>query len=205
MRRILVAALVAFSLLALAGAARAQGTPPPGAGAAAHAAPPPHVVLRRGIDRLTGFLAAAGNAPPDEVRAFLEREVAPHFDFETMARWAGGPMYHRLTPPQQDRLAEKIADLFLSALARNLGSFARPLPRVDVYPARMHGWSDSTVVRAQVIPHAGYPIHLDFRFYRTPIGWQVYDVSANGVSAVGYYRTYFSNLLRRYGPDTALR
>ena len=35
-------------------------------------------------------------------------------------------------------------------------------------------------------------------------GWRIFDVSANGASAVAYYRTYFGEMFRRYGPDAVL-
>ncbi|MEW8429523.1 MAG: ABC transporter substrate-binding protein [Candidatus Thiodiazotropha sp.] len=34
---------------------------------------------------------------------------------------------------------------------------------------------------------------MDFRFYRSEAGWKVFDVSANGNSAVAYYRRHFAN------------
>ncbi|RKZ36806.1 MAG: ABC transporter substrate-binding protein, partial [Gammaproteobacteria bacterium] len=38
-----------------------------------------------------------------------------------------------------------------------------------------------------------------FRFYRSPRGWRIFDVSANGASAVTFYRQYFSRQVRRFG------
>ncbi|NIR29451.1 MAG: ABC transporter substrate-binding protein [Gammaproteobacteria bacterium] len=161
----------------------------------------PEQVVRRGLDRLSGFLRGADNPGPEHIRAFLDEEIAPNFDFAAMARWAGGPLYHRLTQPQRAQLTERLRELFLSALARNLGAYAEPSPRIEVYPSRRPPWVDQTTVRAVVIPQEGLPILLDFRFYRTARGWKIFDVAANGASAAAYYRNYFGNLLRRYGPD----
>lgn len=167
-------------------------------------APPVHArpgqLVRAAIHQLTEFLARANNPTPDQIRSFLDRAIAPYFDFDTMARWAAGPLYYRLTPPQQELLAARLRDLFLSALARNLGAYVRPLPRVQVYPTRTEPWARDATVRAVVIPANAYPIQLEFRFYDTPVGWKVFDVSANGVSALAYYRSYFTDLLLRYGP-----
>ncbi len=46
----------------------------------------------------------------------------------------------------------------------------------------------------------GMPSELDFRLYRGNDGWKVFDVVANGSSAVVYYRDYFRNAFRRGGP-----
>lgn len=180
-----------------------QQTPPP---LSTTPSPPPvqlepEQILRRGLDRLSGFLRGAGNPHPAHIRAFLDEEIAPHFDFAAMARWAAGPLHHRLNATQREHLTERLKELFLGALARNLGAYAQPLPRIEVYPSPAPPWVDQTTVRALVIPRNGLRIQLEFRFYRTPGGWKIFDVAANGASAVAFYRNYFGNLLRRYGPD----
>ena len=50
----------------------------------------PDQVVRRGVNRLTGFLMGAQNPSPEAIRGFLDREIAPSFDFTYMARWAAG-------------------------------------------------------------------------------------------------------------------
>jgi len=60
--------------------------------------PGPSVILKQGLQRLIGF--ASQEPPPDKDRiaVFLDREIAPYFDFAYMARWAGGRMWQRMTP-----------------------------------------------------------------------------------------------------------
>lgn len=165
----------------------------------------PDQVVRSGIDRLSGFLQGAQNPSPAAIRGFLEREIAPSFDFAYMARWAAGPMYRRLSAAQRARMTQVLEDLFLAALAKNLGSYARPVPRVDVYPARASADGTQAMVHARVVGAGGMLARLSFRFYWDERGWRIFDVSANGASAVAYYRTYFSEMFRRYGPESVLR
>lgn len=165
----------------------------------------PDQVVRSGVDRLSGYLMGAQNPSPQAIRAFLDREIAPHFDFAYMARWAAGPMYRRLTPEQHVRMTATLKDLFLTALAKNLGTFARPLPRVDVYPARAAADGSQATVHARVVGAQGLLSGLNFRFYWNERGWRIFDVSANGASAVAYYRQYFGEMFRRYGPDAVLQ
>ncbi len=107
----------------------------------------PDQVVRRGVDRLTGFLMGAQNPSSEAIRGFLNREIAPSFDFTYMARWAAGPMYRRLSPAQHARMTVLLKDLFLSALAKNLGTYARPLPRFFASAERNRFFS-TTVMRA---------------------------------------------------------
>lgn len=165
----------------------------------------PDQVVRTGVDRLSGFLMGAQNPSPEAIRGFLDREIAPHFDFTYMARWAAGPMYRRLSAAEHARMTELLKSLFLTALAKNLGTYARPLPRVDVYPARATADGSQATVHARVVGADGMFARLNFRFYWNEQGWRIFDVSANGASAVAYYRTYFSEMFKRYGPGAVLR
>ncbi len=168
--------------------------------------PAPDEVIRGGIDRLSRFLATPEAVSNDRIRAFIEREIAPHFDFSAMGKWVAGPYYRRLNPQQQQRLYATLREMFLTALARNLGTYARPLPRIDVYPTSQGRWAEEAVVRARVSTPGGYPpVRLDFRMYQTPAGWKVFDVTANASSAVAYYRNYFNQMLQRHGPQALLR
>lgn len=165
----------------------------------------PDQVVRRGVDRLTGFLMGAGNPSPEAIRAFLDGEIAPHFDFAYMSRWAAGPMYRRLSAAQHARMTAVLKDLFLSALAKNLGTYARPVPRVDVFPARATAGGSQATVYARIVSANGMLSAMNFRFYWNEHGWRIFDVSANGASAVAYYRNYFGEMFKRYGPDAVLQ
>lgn len=161
------------------------------------APPAPDQVLRQGLGRLTRFLERAEPAKREVVRAFLDREIAPYFDFAYMSRWAAGPYYRRMSEAQRAALVVRLTDLFLSALARNLGSFTRPLPHVDIYPPRRGRSPNEVSVTARIVPLEGMMMRLEFRFYWSPEGWRIFDVAANGASAAAYYRRYFTSLLRR--------
>lgn len=161
----------------------------------------PAQVLSRGIDRLTGFLIGARDPTPEAISAFLSDEIAPYFDFTYMAAWAAGPYHRHLDEEQRALLGARLEQLFLGALARNLGSFSQPLPRIDLYRPRPGRSAGETIVPARVIFASGFAVRLDFRFYWTGTAWRIFDVAANGASAVAWYRRYFGDVLKRSGPD----
>ncbi len=164
----------------------------------------PDQLIRQGVNRLTGFLMGVENASPEAVREFVEMELAGFFDFEYMSRWAAGPFYRRLSDAQKAAMTAKMKDMFLGAVAQHLGSQQLPLSRVDVYPARPGRTVNESDVLTQVFTHNSR-MQLNFRFYWSQTGWKVFDVSANGASAVAFYRRFFNNIFRRYGPDAVLR
>ena len=166
----------------------------------------PDQILRSGIDRLEGFLAR-GEASPEETQAFLEKEISPYFDFDYMARWAGGALYAQMDGEQKAKFAGKLQAMFFAALARNLGAYTQPKPQVDVFPARSRGYGNEVVVTARVTPQArgAYPVRLEFRFYPSRSGWKIFDATANGTSAVSYYRTFFNEVARRGSIEACCR
>lgn len=177
----------------------------PPAAEAAEPAGSPYAIVRDRIARLETFLGAQPERDPAAIRDFLERRVAPYFDFAAMSQWAAGPFYPSLTAEQRDALARKIRGMFLDSLARNLGAYAADMPEIRVFPSRAPEWATQEVVRAQVRPPEAYPIILDFRFFLGPDGWRIFDVAANGFSAASYYRHLFAGRVRAAGPEALYR
>jgi phospholipid transport system substrate-binding protein len=159
----------------------------------------PQQILRQGIDRLKGFLSRGGAPTEQEAKAFLDSEISGYFDFAYMAKWAGGQAFAQMSQREQQQFTAKLKGMFFGALARNLGAYSNPVPRIEIYPPRSSRSSNEVQVRAAVMPHRGYPVRLEFRFYRAPDGWKIFDVKANGNSAVAYYRQHFAALARRGG------
>ncbi len=173
-------------ILALLASANVQAVPP---------GPPadPGTVLRDGVGRLLAFTDGGGAADPAALRAFVEREIAPHFDFAYMTRWVIGPAWRRLPPPARAAEVARFERLFLEAMLQRIAAFGPR--RVQYLPPRGEPGGRVVTLSLQVFPARGYPTRLDFRLYRTPAGWKVFDVAANGQSALAWFR----QLYRRQG------
>jgi len=167
------------------------------------AAGPAHL-LKEGLNRMRDFLAQGGAGNPAELYTFLQEQVTPYFDFERMAAWVAKPYYQRMTKKQQTRFRSSLQEVFLKTLARQIGTFSNPQPRIDFLRPQAKG-PNEIHVSARVLPANSYPIRLTFRFLRGEEGWKVVDASANGTSAVRYYRQKFLEKARRSGLESALR
>ena len=157
------------------------------------------------LTRLGDHLPLAAAADRHAARAFLGERVAPHFDFEVMARRAAGPFHHRFSQTEREAFTARLRSLFIEALAGNLTSGTPAVPRVDIYPTRFLRWGDEASVLARVTSSPSAPIWMTYRFHRTPGGWKAFDAAANGFSAVSHFRAYFAALARRYGPEVLHR
>ncbi|MEJ2590290.1 MAG: ABC transporter substrate-binding protein [Candidatus Thiodiazotropha sp.] len=149
----------------------------------------PGQVLREGMTKLLKFMRQPERPSQQQIEAFLQREIAPYFDFEYMAGWVAGPMNRQMNPQQRAELAGKIEQMLLGTLTEKLAGYGNQ--DVRFFPPRRAG-ENEVKVRVGILQASGYPASIDFRFYRSKGGWKVFDVSANGSSALAFYRQYFS-------------
>jgi phospholipid transport system substrate-binding protein len=157
----------------------------------------PAMILRRGIDILTGYLDDNKGIPPDQLRQFLEQEIAPFFDFKRMSYWAAGTLNRYFTPQQRARFTTELRERFIGAMLQQLTGYTQT--RLQYLRPRGDLRGGNVSLGVKVFSANTYPVQLDFHFYRSNDGWKVYDVVANGNSAVNHYRNEFSVLARQYG------
>jgi phospholipid transport system substrate-binding protein len=162
----------------------------------------PATVLCRGIETLTGYLEYNRGMPPVQLRQFLESEIVPYFDFQRMAYWSAGSLNRYLTQQQRQRLTWLLKARFLNAMVEQLGRYRQG--RLQYLPPRGNPIYGEVTLGVRVFGVDAYPMQLDFRLYRGPQGWKVYDVMANGASAVAHYRNEFAWLARRHGIEGLL-
>ena len=160
----------------------------------------PATLLKEGVVKLTSFIRSGGAQNRGQVMAFLEKEIAPYFDFAYMTRWAAGPAWREMNPAQRAEMQQTIATSFLTTLATKLTTYSNQ--PIRYFTPRGHG-KDEVTVSAWITQPAGYPTKLDFRFYKAKDGWKVFHVKADGNSAVVYYRDQFRNMYRYSGSQPA--
>ncbi|MCG8486198.1 MAG: ABC transporter substrate-binding protein [Chromatiales bacterium] len=162
----------------------------------------PGMILREGVTKLLKFMRQSDQPNPQKIAAFLETEIAPYFDFDYMADWAAGPMKRYMTEQQKAELGQQVKELLLGTLAKRLGDYSNQ--DVRFYRPRSSGRNE-VKVRVGILQAGGYPANIDFRFYRSESGWKVFDVAANGNSALAYYRQHFANKMRSQAPNRGYR
>lgn len=189
--------LIVAALLILMAALPLQAAPHYGYGQPHMQAPQmeqagPDQVLREGMGKLLKYLRQTDRPNQQAIDAFLQREIAPYFDFAYMSSWVAGPMNRRMNDRQRNELAQSVKQMLLTTLAERLTSYENQ--DVRFYPPRRVGQNE-VKLRVAILQAGGYPANLDFRFYRGSEGWKVFDVAANGSSALTFYRQYFSRKL----------
>ncbi len=146
----------------------------------------PAVAVRAGMDKLMGFLGDGERPSAEALTEFLNAEIAPFFDFEHMARSAGGRLFERMGADEQDALVAELKRSFLHKMAQKLAAYDRQ--QVRILAPRAGNDGRTARVSVAILNPGRYPTRLEFRMYRARHQWRVFDVAANGQSAIVHYR-----------------
>ena len=152
------------------------------------------MLVEQGMKKMLAFLNQEQRPDEETLMDFLGNEIALFFDFPYMAKSAAGPVYRHMDEDQRDRLSDNIQQQFLAAMTARLTGYENQQVRVVSQRFGQGGYTATVIVA--VLQPRGYPARLDFRFYRSKTGWRVFDVSANGQSAVIHYRRQFRETMR---------
>lgn len=155
----------------------------------------PALMLRNGIDSLQAFLGQDPRPSQQALAEFLNSEIAPFFDFQYMAESAGGRMFSRLDAAQQGEIVDQIRTSFLGKMSEKLGAYNNQ--QVRYLPPRLGNDGRTAQVSVAIMNPGTYPSRLDFRVYRNGDEWRVYDVAANGQSAIVHYRQLLNTQIRQ--------
>ncbi|HEA26396.1 MAG TPA: ABC transporter substrate-binding protein [Ectothiorhodospiraceae bacterium] len=155
----------------------------------------PAQVLRTGIETLTSYMEQNRNPEPAKLAHYLEQNIAPYFDFKRMATWAAGPSYRYMSKQQRAQLVLSIKSDFMGVLAKRLTGYSGS--RIEYLRPRGNLARGKVILGVKIHTGNGYPLRLDFKLYHGKKGWKVYDVVANGASAVSHYRNDFVRQFRQ--------
>lgn len=178
----------------------AEGISPTGAVPAG-----PDQVLQQGVDILQRFLAKGSQADKKVLEQFVNKQISPLFDFEEMSRFAGGPYYRDFNHTDKKHFRDQLETMFLTAIIQQMATYnAAVQPRVEIFPMRFRSPTRAEAF-ARVISPNGKMKKLRFLLNKGSGGWKIVDVSANGKSAVIYYRNFFFREARKNGPQAILK
>ena len=173
----------------------------PTAAAAAQELGPDALVRQVTADVLESIQGDAALQAGDRKKAIAlaEQKVLPHIDFTEATRLALGSWWKTATPAQRERLSKEFRGLLVRTYANAIGGYKGQTMRV--LPLKLDAGADDVVVRNQFLRPGAPPLRIDYAMYKTPAGWKIYDIVAEGVSLVLTYRTEFDQVVRTSGID----
>ena len=160
--------------------------------------PDPVKELKQAVEDLEKFIKGKDAAHPGMLRAFLEKKIFPHFDFDAMSEWITGPYARYMSTEDKIKFQAKLQETFLTALVKHMGGFDPQNTSIRYDKTRFRKRGDEAIVKVNIVRPDQPTARLEFGMRRTGERWQIVDVKANGTSAVLYYRRHFMAELREY-------
>jgi len=134
-----------------------------------------------------------------KISKILEEKVLPHFDLERMSRVVLGKAWADAPKEQKELFQKEFQKLVVHAFSLALSQYhGQP---IRYMPLQAHPNDTEVVVKAMVLEPDDDPDMVDFSMEKKEAGWQVYDVTMDGVSFDTTYHGQFASAIRTGGLD----
>jgi phospholipid transport system substrate-binding protein len=132
------------------------------------------------------------------ITELVNEKILPYIDFTRTTRLVMGRYWASATPQQQAQVTEQFKLLLIHTYS---GALAQVHDQELIYqPFRASPTDTDVVVRSSIINN-GSPVELDYRLYKTPQGWRVYDLNILGAWLIQVYKQQFADQIAQHGID----
>jgi phospholipid transport system substrate-binding protein len=142
----------------------------------------------------------SGNIP--RIMALVNDKILPYTDFERTTRLVMGRNWNSATPQQQQQIIEQFKILLIRTYSGALAQVRDQ--QIEYPPSRFDPGATDVVVRSIVVNN-GSQIQLDYRLYKTPQGWRLYDINVLGAWLIQVYQQQFAEQISQHGVDGLLQ
>lgn len=175
---------------------------------AAHAAsamdePDPFTLIRDATSSLLESLDAHRDQfaeNPELLHELVDRDLLPLIDLRYSARLILGAAGRGVPVEKIDAFGEALSNIMLDRYAHVLLNF-RSGDQLDVLPIAGKNTAKLTRVRTRVKLDNGRSVPIDYAFHLTEAGWQVFDVTVEGISYVMTFRNQIAPRAEAEGID----
>ena len=160
----------------------------------------PRAVVEKTVREVVGILGTPGLSN-SERRASIEKVAFAVFDFTTLSKLVLARNWKRLDKAQRKEFVVE----FKKYLSRNYGSRLENYEKADVevLNARIEPRDDVTVF-TRVVGSEFNGIEMNYRMRLRKESWKVIDIVIEGVSMLANFRSQFSEVISREGPEGLL-
>jgi phospholipid transport system substrate-binding protein len=133
-----------------------------------------------------------------ERRKRIREVVNQIFDFTEISQRCLGRHWQARTPAEREKFVALFGDLLENAYISKIESYSGEKIQ---YPGDVIE-GDLAMVKTRIVTKQETEIPVDYRMFLKDGRWAVYDVSIEGISLIGNYRTQFNAVIQRSGyPD----
>ena len=132
------------------------------------------------------------------ITELVNERILPYTDFRRTTQLAMGRNWRSATPAQQEQIVEQFKTLLIRTYS---GALAQVRDQQIQYKPFRTSPDDTDVVVRSTVLNNGQPIELDYRLYKTPQGWRVYDINVLGAWLIQAYQQQFNEQIQQKGVD----
>ncbi|WP_118185213.1 MlaC/ttg2D family ABC transporter substrate-binding protein [Paraburkholderia phosphatilytica] len=132
------------------------------------------------------------------VTKLVNEKILPYTDFQRTTQLAMGRNWRSASPEQQQQIVEQFKMLLIRTYS---GALAQVKDQQIQYKPFRANPDDTDVVVRSVVMNNGSPVELDYRLYKTPQGWRVYDINVLGAWLIQAYQQQFNEQIQQHGID----
>lgn len=161
----------------------------------------PQVLIKTATQQVLDEVRTKSIAPDDiaRIRSIVDRDILPYVDFKRTTRLAMGRHWRTATPEQQQSVVTQFQSLLIHLYSGALAQL-KPDQQIEYLPMRTSPGDTDAVVRT-LAQTSGKPVEIDYRLYRTPQGWRLYDLNVLGAWLIQTYREQFNEQIQQGGID----
>lgn len=137
----------------------------------------------------------------DRITELVNEKILPYTDFTRTTRLVMGRNWNAATPQQQQQITEQFKILLIRTYS---GALSQVHDQQIVYQPFRAAPTDTDVVVRSAVMNNGSPLELDYRLYKTPQGWRVYDINVLGAWLIQVYQQQFTDQISQHGVDGLL-
>lgn len=161
----------------------------------------PQALIKTATQQVLDEVRAKAIAPDDipRIRSIVDRDILPYVDFRRTTRLAMGPHWRTATPAQQQQIVDQFQLLLIHLYSGALAQL-KPDQQIEYAPMR-NAPGDTDVVVRTLAQTSGKPVEIDYRLYKAPHGWRLYDLNVLGAWLIQTYRAQFNEKIQQSGVD----
>ncbi|WP_321817152.1 MULTISPECIES: ABC transporter substrate-binding protein [unclassified Paraburkholderia] len=161
----------------------------------------PQALIKTATQQVLDEVRAQSITPDDipRIRSIVDRDILPYVDFQRTTQLSMGRHWRTATPAQQQQVMQQFQLLLIHLYAGALAQL-KPDQQIEYTPMR-NSPTDTDVVVRTLAQTSGKPVEIDYRLYKTPNGWRLYDLNVLGAWLIQTYRAQFNEKIQQGGVD----
>jgi len=165
----------------------------------------PQALIKSATQSILDEVHTRAIAPTDipRITDIVNRDILPYIDFHRATQLSMGRHWRTATPEQQQQVVEQFRALLIHTYSGALAQL-RPDQKIE-YPPLHIDPADTDVVVRTIASSDGQPVEIDYRLYKTPPGWRVYDMNVLGAWLIQTYRQQFNDKIQADGVDGLIK